>query len=98
LVLDLLKSPKAESWHFAIDAGECGFSWSPAAGYAASGRAVLTARLLSKLCPRYKARVLASRRVAEKLGEGAAREAGAKKLGSLAGQGSGEREEVYGLG
>jgi hypothetical protein len=93
LVLDILKnSPRAGSWCFALDAGECGFSWSAASGYTASGHAALAVRLLSNLCVRYKTRLVASGRVARNLGD-----IPLKKLGALVDQSSGEREEFYGL-
>jgi hypothetical protein len=93
LVLDILKNAsRAASWRFAIDQGECCFSWSPAAGYTAAGRAVVSARLFSNLCPRYKTRLIVSSRVAGKLVDFPV-----KKLGVLVDQDSGEREEFYGL-
>jgi hypothetical protein len=91
LTLDVLNNaPQAGSWRFALDAGECCFSWSAASGYTASGPAVVTARVLSNLCSRYKTRFMASGRVAGKLGE-----VPVKKLGALVDQSSGEREEFY---
>jgi hypothetical protein len=93
LALEILKNaPQAGSWRFALDAGECGFSWSAASGYTASGRAAVTARLLSNLCARYKTRLVASSRVARSLGD-----MPLKKLGVLVDQTSGDREEFYGL-
>jgi hypothetical protein len=93
LVLDILKNaPRAGSWRFAIDAGLCSFSWSAASGYTATGRAAITARLLSNLCARHKTRLMASSRVALSLGD-----LPVKKLGALVDQNSGEREEFYGL-
>jgi hypothetical protein len=68
----------------------CGFSWSAASGYTASGRAAITARLLSKLCSRYKTRLIVSARVA--VGD-----LPVKKLGALVDQAGGEREEFYGV-
>jgi hypothetical protein len=92
LVLGILKNaPQAASWSCAIDSGECSFSWSAAAGYTASGRAAITARLLSNLCSRHKTRLILSRRVA-----GALKNIPAQKLGALVDQ-SGEREEFYGI-
>jgi hypothetical protein len=93
LALDILKNaPRAGSWRCAIDTGECGFSWSAASGYTASGRAAITARLLSGLCSRYKTRLMVSSRVAGSLGD-----IPVKKLGVLVDQSSGSREEFYGL-
>jgi hypothetical protein len=93
LVLDILKNaPRAGSWRFAIDTGECSFSWSAASGYTASGRAAVAARLLSSLCARYKTRLVVSSRVARSL-----EDLPIKKLGALTDQNSGSREEFYGL-
>jgi hypothetical protein len=93
LVLDILKNaPRAGSWRFAIDSGECCFSWSAASGYTASGSAAVTARLLSNLCARYKTRLVASSRVARNL-----EDLPIKKMGVLVDQSSGGREEFYGL-
>jgi hypothetical protein len=93
VVLDIMKNaPRAASWRFAIDQGECGFSWSPAAGYTATGHAVVSARLFSTLCSRYKTRIIVSSRIAGKLGD-----VPVKKLGAMVDQGSGEREVFYGL-
>jgi class 3 adenylate cyclase len=89
-------TPQAQFWRFAIDTGECCFSWSPAAGLSASGRAVVSARLFSNLCSRYKTRILVSGRVAEKLE--AIPAISPKKLGILVDDESGEREEFYALG
>ncbi|GHV76384.1 hypothetical protein AGMMS49942_12050 [Spirochaetia bacterium] len=98
LVVTTIKDgpPQAASWHFAIDTGICCFSWSPAAGLGAVGRAAVTARLFSTLCSRYKTRVLISGRVAEMLEEDPA--GGLKKLGVVVDEESGEREEFYALG
>jgi hypothetical protein len=93
LALDVLRNaPQAGSWRIAVDAGECVFSWSPVAGYSASGSAAVTARILSNLCSRYKTRLMISGRVAGKLGD-----IPVKKLGALVDQTSGEREEFYGV-
>jgi hypothetical protein len=95
LVLEIVNNiPQAKFWRFAIDAGDCCFSWSPAAGYTASGRAVVSARLFSKLCSRYKTHILVSGRITEKLDPAT----GSKKLGVLVDEESGEREEFYALG
>jgi hypothetical protein len=92
LALDILKNASHDSWRFAIDVGQCSFSWSAASGYTASGRAVAAVRLLSNLCARYKTRLMASSRVAGSLAD-----VPLKKLGVLVDQSSGEREEFYGL-
>ncbi|GHV80870.1 hypothetical protein AGMMS49944_26610 [Spirochaetia bacterium] len=101
LVLEIVNTikdgaiPQAKFWHFAIDAGVCCFSWSPAAGVSASGRTVVSARLFSNLCNRYKTRILVSGRVAATL-EGPPAD-GLKRLGVLVDDESGEREEFYAL-
>ena len=93
LVMDMLKNaPQAASWRCAVDSGECSFSWSAASGYTASGRAAFTARLLSSLCSRHKTRLILSSRVAETL-----EDIPLQKLGALADQNSGRREEFYGM-
>ncbi|MDR0597987.1 MAG: hypothetical protein LBG14_05710 [Treponema sp.] len=93
LVLDIIKNaPGVDAWRFAVDAGQCSFSWSAAAGYTASGRAAITARLLSSLSSRHKTRFVASSRVAMHL-----EDIPLKKLGALVDQSSGEREDFYGL-
>jgi hypothetical protein len=91
LALDILNNaPQAASWRCAVDSGECGFSWSAASGYTASGRAAITARLLSTLCSRHKTRLIVSARVA-------GGDLPVKKLGALVDQAGGEREEFYGV-
>jgi hypothetical protein len=96
LALEVLRNaPQAASWRCAVDAGDCTFSWSPAAGYTASGSAAVTARILSNLCSRYKTRLMLSGRVAGRLGDPGALPV--KKLGALVDQISGEREEFYGV-
>jgi hypothetical protein len=90
LALDLLKNAPG-SWLFAIDAGQCSFSWSAASLYTAAGPAVIAARLLSKFGSRHKTRLVASSRVA-----GCLEQIPMKKLGALVDQNSGEREEFYG--
>jgi hypothetical protein len=93
LALDILKNaPQAGSWRFALDSGECSFSWSAASGYTAAGPAVIAARLLSNLCSRHKTRFIVSGRVAAHLGD-----VPVKRLGALVDQNNGEREEFYGL-
>jgi hypothetical protein len=93
LTLGILESAlQTGSWRCAVDSGECSFSWSAASGYTATGRAVITARLLSNLCSRHKTRFMVSGRVAGNLGD-----LPVKKLGALVDQSSGEREEFYGL-
>jgi class 3 adenylate cyclase len=72
-------SQEAMSWRFGIDIGECAFSWSGLAGYTASGRPVVRARILSNLAPRYKVRAIISESVSEGL-----RDIPARKLNALA--------------
>jgi hypothetical protein len=62
---------------FGIEAGDCVFSWSEAAGYTANGRAVIRARLFAALAKRCNVRAI--------IGEAARKEAGlaARKLSSL---------------
>jgi hypothetical protein len=62
---------------FGIEAGDCAFSWSAAAGYTANGRAVVRARLYASLAKRCNVRAI--------IGESLRKEAGlaARKLSSL---------------
>jgi len=62
---------------FGIEAGDCVFSWSEAAGYTANGRAVIRARLFASLAKRCNVRAI--------IGETAKKESGrvARKLSSL---------------
>jgi hypothetical protein len=98
LVEELLKasgyksigSQLSDCW-FGIEAGDCVFSWSEAAGYKANGRAVVRARLFTALAKRHNVRAI--------LGEAARVEAGleARKLGSLDPSGSSESGNYYEL-
>jgi len=98
LVEDLLKasgyksigSQLSDCW-FGIEAGECVFSWSEAAGYKANGRAVVRARLFTALAKKHNVRAI--------FGEAARIEAGmeGKKLGSLDPTGSSESGNYYEL-
>jgi len=62
---------------YGIEAGDCVFSWSEAAGYTANGRAVIRAKLFASLAKRCKVRAI--------IGELAKKESGlgARKLSSL---------------
>jgi hypothetical protein len=65
-IVDLLKeTPEAAAWHFGIDAGDCAFGYSELSGYAAFGRPVVRARILSGLASRCRARILVTARVSE---------------------------------
>jgi hypothetical protein len=77
--------------HYGIEAGDCVFSWSEAAGYTANGRAVIRARLFASLAKRCHVRAI--------IGESARKEAGleARKLSSLETTGSGENGNFYEL-
>jgi class 3 adenylate cyclase len=58
-VVALLKEePETAAWRFGIDAGNCAFGYSEISGYAAFGRPVVHARILSGIAPRYHARIL----------------------------------------
>jgi class 3 adenylate cyclase len=67
-ILDLLReTPEAAAWRFGIDVGDCAFAYSELSGYAAFGRPVVRARILSGLASRYHARILVTARVSENL-------------------------------
>jgi hypothetical protein len=68
-ILDVLSSSPeaAASWYFGIDTGDCAFRYSSISGYSAFGYPVIRARILAGLAPRYKARILVTGQVNEKL-------------------------------
>ncbi|MDR2743093.1 MAG: hypothetical protein LBB98_13205 [Treponema sp.] len=67
-ILDLLKeTPEASAWRFGIDVGDCAFGYSELSGYAAFGRPIVRARILSGLASRYYARILVTARVSESI-------------------------------
>ncbi|MDR3337925.1 MAG: hypothetical protein LBT16_12060 [Treponema sp.] len=67
-VMDFIaRTPEASSWYFGIDMGECAFSYSEQGGYSVFGSPAVRARILSGLAPRYKAQILASGGVTEKI-------------------------------
>jgi hypothetical protein len=75
-----LPPPQAKSapWCFGLDYGECGFDWLPPGGYAAFGKAVIRARLLARLCVRYKVKAL--------IGQGAKAKTGTSIIKELRGK------------
>jgi class 3 adenylate cyclase len=81
--------PQAANWRFALDTGDCAFSCSGVAGYAAYGRPVACARLFSGLAARYKVRVLVTSRIIERNPELRTR-----KLGEMV-EGGGEIREGF---
>ncbi|MDR1239844.1 MAG: hypothetical protein LBK27_07005 [Treponema sp.] len=89
-VADLIaENPALKSWRFGLDTGDCAFTWSVLSGYAAYGRPVVRARVLSSLASRFKARVLITGQVNERL------EVPARKLSAL--NVRGEKEFFYEL-
>jgi hypothetical protein len=58
---------KNAPWCFGLDYGLCAFGSSPLSGYTARGRAAVRARLLARLCVRYKALSLISGAAKEKI-------------------------------
>jgi class 3 adenylate cyclase len=65
-ILDLLKeTPEAADWRFGIDTGDCAFGYSELSGYAAFGRPVARARILSGIASRCHARILVTAQVSE---------------------------------
>jgi hypothetical protein len=80
----------AANWRFALDTGDCAFSYSEASGYTAYGRPVICARLFSSLASRYKARILVSSVMIE---QNPGLET--RKLGNLVESGGESRESFY---
>jgi len=66
LVKELLKNEKI-TWRFAIDAGECSFSWSPETGFSVSGSPAVRVRMLVSKTARLKTRALITEAVREKI-------------------------------
>jgi class 3 adenylate cyclase len=67
-ILDFLPFlPEAASWCFGIDTGECAFRYSALSGYSAFGYPVIRSRILASLTSRYKARILVTDRVSDKI-------------------------------
>ncbi|MDR0758638.1 MAG: hypothetical protein LBF74_00800 [Treponema sp.] len=63
-IVELLKeAPETAAWRFGIDSGDCAFGYSEISGYAAFGRPVVHARILSSIASRYHARILVTARV-----------------------------------
>jgi hypothetical protein len=58
---------KSAPWCFGLDYGECGFDWLPPGGYTAFGKAAVRARLLARVCVRYKVKALAGEAAKAKL-------------------------------
>ncbi|MDR2618235.1 MAG: hypothetical protein LBC62_05125 [Treponema sp.] len=66
-VTELLSKEESRLWSYAIDTGECTFTWSPLSGYSAFGRPAVRARILSTLASRYRARVIITAQVNDAL-------------------------------
>jgi class 3 adenylate cyclase len=89
-LLDLIKTnSEAASWRFGVDTGECAFCYSPFTGYNAFGPAVVRARLLSSASFRYKAGLIVTGAVSEKV-EGLT----LRRLGALP-RGNGRDQEFF---
>jgi class 3 adenylate cyclase len=86
-----LRHPETESWRFGIDCGDCLFFWSRRSGYTAAGSPVVRSRILAGLAPRYKARILVTEPVRERLSMPV------RKLHTLEGKNGGGREAFYEL-
>jgi hypothetical protein len=84
--------PKAASWRFGIDAGECAFGYLPVSGYSAFGRPVVRSRILSGLAGRYKTQTIVSESV-----NGELRDIPVRKLNVLKEQDGGTGEAFYQL-
>jgi hypothetical protein len=84
--------PKAASWHFGVDTGECAFVYLPVSGYSAFGRPVVRSRILSGLTSRYKSRTIISESV-----NGELRDIPVRKLNMLKEQDGSAGEAFYRL-
>jgi IMP dehydrogenase/GMP reductase len=91
ITVELASIPACASWSIGLDAGECAFTWSALSGYSVFGRPVVRSRLLSGLAPRYKAQVLVSGAVRDRI------EIPVQRLDVLKAQDGLEREPFYKL-
>jgi hypothetical protein len=66
-VMDFVAQTPEETWYFGIDTGECAFAWTEPGGYTAFGSPLVRSKILAGLAPRYKARILATTAVIEKI-------------------------------
>jgi hypothetical protein len=66
-VMDFAANASEEDWYFGIDTGECVFGWTKPGGYTAFGSALVRSKILAGLAPRYKAQILVTAAVIEKL-------------------------------
>jgi hypothetical protein len=66
-VMDFVTHTPEETWHFGIDTGECAFVWTEPGGYTAFGSPLIRSKILAGLAPRYKARILATTAIIEKI-------------------------------
>jgi class 3 adenylate cyclase len=89
-IIELIRTAPAP-WCFGIDYGDCAFSWSKESGYIANGRPVVRARILASLAPKYKARILITNAVREKV------DRPARKLHFLGGTSGSARDIFYEL-
>jgi len=89
-ITELIRNAPSQ-WCFGIDYGECAFSWAKECGYIANGQAVVRARIIAALGPKYKARVLITNGVREKV------DRPARKLHYLGGTYGSARDVFYEL-
>ncbi|MDR2786716.1 MAG: hypothetical protein LBB83_12475 [Treponema sp.] len=66
-VMDFAAHTSGETWYFGIDTGECAFAWTEPGGYTAFGSPLVRSKILAGLAPRYKAQILATTAVIEKI-------------------------------
>lgn len=93
-ITELLRTePETASWYFGLDTGEAAFGYSLVTGYMVSGPPVVRARILSSLGPRYKARVIITGRVYEKLDDAMP----IRRLDMLSDKSANTREPFYEL-
>jgi len=89
---EVIRNKDYAAWNFGLDIGECSFTWTAASGYFALGPAVQRAKLLSRLSPRYKSRVIISATIREALPELLT-----KKLATVKGASGSKGEALYRL-
>ncbi|MDR1352261.1 MAG: hypothetical protein LBK05_03170 [Treponema sp.] len=65
--MDFISHAPQGDWYFGIDTGECAFVWGEPGGYSAFGSPPARSKVLAGIAPRYKARILVTSAVIEKI-------------------------------
>ncbi|MDR0451821.1 MAG: hypothetical protein LBH15_02115 [Treponema sp.] len=66
-VMDFITPAAKGNWYFGIDTGECAFIWAEPGGYTAFGSPLVRSKVLAGIAPRYRAGILVTSAVIEKI-------------------------------